>query len=386
VQTSAKTSRKSGGRSKKAGTAARAPGQPKRRRRADAAATAAAKTAPRRKAHAQSARSRHTPQPASVYSKDDRNAILLLLLPFALLLVALSATQVLAPLDSLRRQLALLPNPLPLLKVSAAQAVPASPPPLGVDVAAGPVEPVRSEPIREAVRVAVIGDATLKAVPPSSTVSVRAARRFPAGRCVATVTPQHPPQSTPPASFGADTFGQRLARAARAQTRDLVIYTDRYRQIGFPMGDVPRFYGVCTDVVIRAYRALGVDLQVLVHEAHIGTGDTSIDHRRTKTLRRFFERSGEKLPITDFAEDYLPGDIVTYYRASGRTSQTHIAIVSDVIAPSGRPMIVHNRGWGPQLEDALFASEVTGHYRFYHDATAEQASNGEPVPTASALR
>ncbi len=180
-------------------------------------------------------------------------------------------------------------------------------------------------------------------------------------------------------------FGQRLARAARAQTRDLVVYTDRYRQIGFPMGDVPRFYGVCTDVVIRAYRALGVDLQVLVHQARIGTGDTSIDHRRTKTLRRFFARYGELLPVTDFVEEYQPGDIVTYYRASGRTSQTHIAIVSDVIAPSGRPMIVHNRGWGPQLEDALFANEITGHYRFNHVSPAEQASV-RPSASSSALR
>ncbi len=83
-----------------------------------------------------------------------------------------------------------------------------------------------------------------------------------------------------------------LAAAARAQTGDLVVYTDEYRQIGFPMGDVPAFYGVCTDVVVRAYRALGIDLQVLVHRAGIGTGDTSIDHRRTTTLRRFFTDSG----------------------------------------------------------------------------------------------
>ena len=168
-----------------------------------------------------------------------------------------------------------------------------------------------------------------------------------------------------------------LARAARAQTGDLVIYKDGYRQIGFPMGDVPRFYGVCTDVVVRAYRALGIDLQVLVHKARIGTGDPSIDQRRTKTLRRFFERYGESLPVTDYVEEYQPGDIVTYYRASGRTSQMHIAIVSDVIAPSGRPMIVHNRGWGPQLEDALFASNVTGHYRFNHVSPDEQASAKE---------
>jgi uncharacterized protein YijF (DUF1287 family) len=176
-----------------------------------------------------------------------------------------------------------------------------------------------------------------------------------------------------------------LAKAARAQTEDLVVYTDAYRQIGFPMGDMPAFYGVCTDVVIRAYRTLGIDLQVLVHEARIGTGDASIDHRRTRTLRRFFERSGVSLPVTDFVESYRPGDIVTYHRPGGRTSQSHIAIVSDVIAPSGRPMIVHNRGWGPQLEDALFASEITGHYRFGSAAPAEQADSRQPAPFAARL-
>jgi hypothetical protein len=130
------------------------------------------------------------------------------------------------------------------------------------------------------------------------------------------------------------------------------------------MGDVPALYGVCTDVVVRAYRALGIDLQELVHRARIGIGDRSIDHRRTETLRRFFARYGVSLPISDFAEDYLPGDIVTYSRPSGRTSQSHIAIVSDQVAASGRPMIVHNRAWGPTIEDALFANEITGHYRF----------------------
>jgi uncharacterized protein YijF (DUF1287 family) len=176
-----------------------------------------------------------------------------------------------------------------------------------------------------------------------------------------------------------------LAKAARAQTEDLVVYTDAYRQIGFPMGDVPAFYGVCTDVVIRAYRALGIDLQVLVHKARLGTGDPSIDHRRTKTLRRFFARHGVSLPVTDFVESYRPGDIVTYHRPGGRTSQSHIAIVSDVIAPSGRPMIVHNRGWGPQLEDALFASEITGHYRFTSAAPAEEAASRQPAAFAPRL-
>ena len=155
-----------------------------------------------------------------------------------------------------------------------------------------------------------------------------------------------------------------LAAAAREQTRDLVIYNDKYRAISYPMGDVQSLYGVCTDVIIRAYRALGIDLQQRVHEAHIGGGDTSIDHRRTETLRRFFVRFGDNLPASNIAENYRPGDVVTYDRPQNRHSRSHIALVSDVIAPSGRYMIIHNRGWGPQLEDALFVDQITGHYRY----------------------
>jgi uncharacterized protein YijF (DUF1287 family) len=159
-------------------------------------------------------------------------------------------------------------------------------------------------------------------------------------------------------------FGLSVARAARAQTRDLVIYTDQYWPLRYPMGDVPSLYGVCTDVVIRAFRAAGVDLQVLVHEAKAGSGDVSIDHRRTEILRKVFARTGQSLPLSAFPEDYLPGDVVTFDRPQNPHARSHIAIVSDVLGPSGRPMIVHNRGWGPQLEDALFVDTMTGHYRF----------------------
>lgn len=177
-------------------------------------------------------------------------------------------------------------------------------------------------------------------------------------------------------------FGERLAAAGRRQLADLVIYDDAYRSISYPLGDVPKLYGVCTDVVIRAYRDLGVDLQVAVQKARVGSGDRNIDHRRTETLRRFFQARGESLPVTSFAEDYLPGDIVTYARPqnTGTSSRSHIAMVSDVIAPSGRPMILHNRGWGPQLEDALFVDQITGHYRYDGGrdvAAAEPSSAGE---------
>ena len=161
-----------------------------------------------------------------------------------------------------------------------------------------------------------------------------------------------------------DAFGSRIAAAALAQTRDVVIYNDKYRRLVFPMGDVPALFGVCTDVVVRAFRAVGIDLQALVQLTGAGSGDANIDHRRTEVLRRFFTVQGASLPISDFAEDYRPGDIVTYHRPQNQHSRSHIAIVSDRLGPSGRPMIVHNRGWGPQLEDGLFVDQITGHYRF----------------------
>lgn len=169
-------------------------------------------------------------------------------------------------------------------------------------------------------------------------------------------------------------FGRRLAEAARHQHDELVVYNDRYRQISYPLGDVSAQFGVCTDVVIRAYRAVGIDLQMLVHETRSGSGDASIDHRRVETLRRFFAKRGTALPVTDFAEDYRPGDIVTYYRPQNRHSRSHIAIVSDMIGPSGRPMIVHNRAWGVQIEDGLFVDQITGHYRFAAEPNVSEAA------------
>lgn len=180
--------------------------------------------------------------------------------------------------------------------------------------------------------------------------------------------PVHRPRSDA-ASLTPAAFGMALAASAREQSRDFVIYNDTYRSLAYPGGDVHPLYGVCTDVIIRAYRGVGIDLQKLVHESRLGNGDISIDHRRTETLRRYFARFGERLPITSFAEDYLPGDIVTYDRPQNRHSRSHIAMVSDVVAKTGRYMIIHNRGWGPQLEDGLFVDAITGHYR-YRDPTA----------------
>jgi uncharacterized protein YijF (DUF1287 family) len=158
--------------------------------------------------------------------------------------------------------------------------------------------------------------------------------------------------------------GSAIAAAAFSQTKDFVIYSAKYRRLSYPMGDLDSLYGACSDVIIRAYRTIGLDLQELVQRARPVRGDTNIDHRRTETLRKFFAQYGESLTPSAFPEDYQPGDIVTYYRPHSRISRAHIAIVSDVRAPTGRMMIVHNRGWGPQLEDALFVDRITGHYRF----------------------
>lgn len=186
-------------------------------------------------------------------------------------------------------------------------------------------------------------------------------------------------------SLDAETFGLRLAQAAERQVGNFVIYDDAYRSISYPMGDVNGMFGVCTDVIVRAYRALGLDLQVLVHQSRAGTGDRSIDHRRTEVLRRFFESEGQSLPVTSFAENYRPGDIVTYYRPQNQRTRAHIAVVSSVMAPSGRLMIVHNRGWGPQLEDALFVDEITGHYRYRGPALVRDASTSPLIKPATAV-
>ena len=173
-------------------------------------------------------------------------------------------------------------------------------------------------------------------------------------------------QATPERKVGTSAdFGGKLAAAARRQTSHLVFYNPAYKQIPYPMGDVPPYLGVCTDVVVRAYRALGIDLQVLVHKSGVGSGDTNIDHRRVDVLRRFLARAGTSLPITSNPADYKPGDLVTYHMPNGWLSKTHIAIVAAEKTPLGVPLVVHNRGWGVQAEDWLFAEKITGHFRYH---------------------
>ncbi len=183
-----------------------------------------------------------------------------------------------------------------------------------------------------------------------------------------------------------DSFGLALAASARRQLESFVIYNDRYTRLKYPMGDVHPMYGVCTDVIIRAYRDLGIDLQELVQTTKTGSGDPNIDHRRVDTLRKFFSRFGESLPISSFPEDYKPGDIVSYWRPQNRHSRTHIAVVSDQTGPSGRPLIIHNRGWGPQQEDGLFVDEITGHYRFTGLRPGRQPPSTQPTSRVSPIQ
>ncbi|MBU2886302.1 DUF1287 domain-containing protein [Gilvimarinus agarilyticus] len=178
---------------------------------------------------------------------------------------------------------------------------------------------------------------------------------------------------------GADTFDRQLASAAEERTQHEITYDGSYRAIGYPNGDVPEHIGVCTDVVIRAYRTLGVDLQQLVHEdmlAHfdlypsqrmwgLSKTDTNIDHRRVPNLQTFFARHGTELAQSNTAADYQAGDIVSWMLPG---NLPHIGIVTNQMsAQTNRPLIVHNIGAGPRLEDVLFAYPITGHYRYRPD-------------------
>ena len=172
----------------------------------------------------------------------------------------------------------------------------------------------------------------------------------------------------------AQTFHLKLNRAAKELTKQKVTYDPSYYSIDYPNGDVPADRGVCTDVVIRAYRMLGIDLQMEVHEDMkanfslypnnwgLKTTDKNIDHRRVPNLMKFFERKGTIKKKTRNAEDYLPGDIVCWDLGGGIT---HIGIVIDLKSDDGkRPLFVHNIGAGQVVEDLLDKYTIIGHYSY----------------------
>ena len=167
-------------------------------------------------------------------------------------------------------------------------------------------------------------------------------------------------------------FAKELAAAALLLTEQEVVYDPAYYAIDYPKGDVPAGRGVCSDVIIRAYRYLDIDLQEEVHEdmlAHFGLypdiweltrPDANIDHRRVPNLMKYFERHGREIPMTTNATDYLAGDIVCWNLGG---AITHIGILVDQRSPDGlRPMVVHNIGMGQVLEDCLFDYRIIGHY------------------------
>jgi uncharacterized protein YijF (DUF1287 family) len=167
---------------------------------------------------------------------------------------------------------------------------------------------------------------------------------------------------------------QNLVSTAIERTHHTVRYDPAYVRIPYPGGDVPEGTGVCTDEIIRIYRAVGIDLQKDVHEDMVnnlsaypkkwhGTRpDSNIDHRRVPNLMVFFARHGESLPLTTHPQDFHPGDLVTYDLGGG---VPHIAVVVDRRGWGGSYLIVHNIGQGPKMEDALFNWKITGHYRYY---------------------
>jgi uncharacterized protein YijF (DUF1287 family) len=165
-----------------------------------------------------------------------------------------------------------------------------------------------------------------------------------------------------------------LVTAARSQVGKTTVYDPAYVTLKYPGGDPPQERGVCTDVVIRALReAFSADLQKLVHEdmaAHFSAypkiwglkkPDKNIDHRRVPNLQKYFERRGFKLPVTQNAADYQPGDLVT---CTVPPNLPHIMIVSDKKNADGQPLVIHNIGRGAQEEDCLFTYPLTGHYRW----------------------
>lgn len=181
-------------------------------------------------------------------------------------------------------------------------------------------------------------------------------------------------EPAPSLSENQNNFFVELAKAAEQRTTFSVTYDPSYVELDYPGGDVPPDKGVCTDVIIRSYRKLGIDLQVKVHEDMKNNFDVypkiwglkqpnpNIDHRRVPNLMVFFKRHGTVLPKSENPDDYAPGDIVTWNLFAGTT---HIGIVSTMKENSNkRYKVVHNIGSGPELEDVLFNWEITGHFRY----------------------
>ena len=167
---------------------------------------------------------------------------------------------------------------------------------------------------------------------------------------------------------------EALVMAAQDRLKHNITYNGAYLKLDYPGGDVPANIGVCTDVIIRSYRAaFGFDFQKAVHEDMkasfsaypknwgLTRTDRNIDHRRVPNLETYLKRQDASLGLSRKAEDFQPGDIVSWRLSGGLP---HIGIVSDRKAADGTPLIIHNIGAGPQEEDILFLYKMSGHFRF----------------------
>jgi uncharacterized protein len=167
----------------------------------------------------------------------------------------------------------------------------------------------------------------------------------------------------------------KLIAAAIEQVGVTTEYDPAYVKLAYPNGDVPLKTGVCADVIVRAFRHVAIDLQKELHEDMkrnfakypkkwgLRATDANIDHRRVPNLMTWFDRQGKALPLSQDAQDYLPGDVVAWDLGNGLT---HIGLVSDIKAEgTNRYLIVHNIGAGAQLEDRLFEWKVIGRYRYF---------------------
>jgi uncharacterized protein len=177
------------------------------------------------------------------------------------------------------------------------------------------------------------------------------------------------------ASFAQTTEAINVVTAARGQIGVTTTYDPAYSKLAYPMGDVAQSKGVCTDVVVRAYRKVNVDFQTLVHQDMkanfskypkiwgLKKTDTNIDHRRVPNLEVFFLRKGKSLAISNVAENYRAGDIVSWRLDNGLA---HVGVVSNKKSSFGlRPLVIHNIGQGTQEEDVLFSWKIVGHYRWF---------------------
>lgn len=175
-------------------------------------------------------------------------------------------------------------------------------------------------------------------------------------------------------AVGQNSFYDKLSDSAIALTKVKVVYDPSYYVMDYPNGDVPAGKGVCTDVIIRAYRKMGIDLQKEVHEDMVSNfdkypktwglvkPDKNIDHRRVPNLMVFFTRHGTVKAITKKPADYLPGDIVCWNLGD---DIKHIGFVMNKKSEDGkRNLIVHNIGAGQVMEDCLFEYKIIGHFRY----------------------